>query len=180
MVPFEGCVEVGDVVAVTSHLCGRMQPAPAPVVQHHVVGPLDGGGVAPLLELDHDVRRLAGTRVYAAQQCVDSTARQRQLVLEQHLDLVETRVLKVAGENGEAALPRALLGRRRPITVGEGELFAHRRHQGVGGDLSTNSSDRVAVQRHDSSRKAWQSSRPGWRLVMSDAHCRAERITGRS
>src|SRR5688500_9587509 len=116
----------------------------------------------------------------AAKQCVDSPARQRQLVLDKHLNPVEPCVMKVAGENGKAAFPRTLLGRRGSIAMSEGELLDQRRHQGVGGDLGTNSIDRVAVERHDSSRKAWKSSRPGWRLVISDSHCRAERITRRS
>ncbi|WP_206691164.1 hypothetical protein [Quadrisphaera sp. INWT6] len=66
----------------------------------------------PLLELDDDVRRLARLRVHAGQDDVSALARQRQRVLDEHLDLPQPRVSEVSSQDRQAGTPRRLLGRR--------------------------------------------------------------------
>ena len=73
--------------------------------------PSFGDRVRPLLELDHDVGRVARARMNAAQHDVGSLARQRELVLEQHLHVLETSIMKVIDDDADASIPGADLGR---------------------------------------------------------------------
>ena len=86
-------IEVGDVVAVGADLRGRVKATSAAVVQYYVVGAIDGRGSAPLLEFHHDVRRVGRPGVHTAEEGVHPAASQRQPVLEQDLNLVESRVV---------------------------------------------------------------------------------------
>jgi hypothetical protein len=106
--------EVGQVAAVPPYLLTGVEPRPA-VRRHHtqIERVLEQRGRAPLLELDHDVRRLSGARVHAAQHDVGALAGQRQLVLDQHLDRVEAALHQVGGQRVQAALPGPDLRRRR-------------------------------------------------------------------
>jgi hypothetical protein len=104
--------EVAQVAAVPPYLLTGVQPGPA-VRRHHtqIQGVLEQRGRAPLLELDHDVRRLPGPRVHAAQHRVGALAGQRQLVLDQHLNVVQAGLHQVGRQRVQAALPRADLRR---------------------------------------------------------------------
>ncbi len=62
-----------------------------------------GGRVRPLLQFDHDERVFAGSRVDAGDDHVDAPARERQLVLDEDLDLGEPRLVEILGEHRETA-----------------------------------------------------------------------------
>jgi hypothetical protein len=75
-----------------------------------IVGVLVTFGLAPLLELDENVRRCAGLGMHSCEERIDPLARQRQLELGQHLDLTQPGITKIVSEHGEASLPRSDLG----------------------------------------------------------------------
>lgn len=70
--------------------------------------------IAPLLELDEHVGRRARPRLLSGQDDVDPFAGQRELVLDEDLDVVQTCVEKVLGKDGQAAGPGSHLGRCGP------------------------------------------------------------------
>jgi hypothetical protein len=154
-----------------------MQAMAAPVIEHHVVSSVDWGRRAPLFQLNYDERRVAGLGMLSAQHRVRSTAGEGQLVLEQNLDLVQPGVEQIVHLDPEAALPGTNLSEVGPATVGERKLLTHHGCQRIGVELLASTRRGPPKQRHDNSRKEQRSSRSGWRLVVSDAHCRAERIT---
>lgn len=63
--------------------------------------------MGPLLELDDDVRRVSRARVHTGQDDVGALGGQRQLVLNEHLDVVQSSVEEVRAKGGQAPLPRA-------------------------------------------------------------------------
>jgi hypothetical protein len=67
-------------------------------------------GTAPLLELNYDVRVLAGVRVRAGQDRVHPFAGQWKLVLDEYFDLAQAGVNEIAGKMRQAAVPRPHLG----------------------------------------------------------------------
>jgi hypothetical protein len=105
-VPVQGSREVGDVIAITLHLEERMLQEAMHSLDHDqpfvVFVQL---GLAPLLELDNDVRILAGPPVHAREHDVGPLAGERKLVFDQHLDLAETGLDEVMSQYREAALP---------------------------------------------------------------------------
>ena len=108
---------VGGVLAVPLDLQPGMQLRPTRRVLHEyevrVLFPFLG--VRPLLELDDDVRVLAGARVRAGQDHVGAAAGQRQLVLDQHFHRVEAGVTQVIGQDRQTVGPGAALGLRRQL-----------------------------------------------------------------
>ncbi len=72
--------------------------------------------VAPLLELDDEVGRPAGLRMAAGEDDVGTFARERELVLDHHLDVVESRRDEVGPQRRDAALPRAAFSGTWPLT----------------------------------------------------------------
>jgi hypothetical protein len=85
---------------------------------------------------------------------VCTLAGERQLVLDEELCLFETGIDKVAGQDRKAPIPGANLSRRWVVTDLEAKLFVQDGYETPGLDLRSNTSDRVAVQRQDGSRKA--------------------------
>jgi len=108
--------EIGEVLAIARHLQARMEVPTATVGRngHQGVALLEPRRLAPLLQLDHDVRRVTCAWVHTCEYDVGTTARQRQLVFEEHLDVVEARVAKILDERGQAGRPRFLLARAWP------------------------------------------------------------------
>ena len=77
-----------------------------------------------------------------------------QLVLDQYLRLLQSCVHKIADENRKAAIPGANFSRGWVVADFYAELFGQDGYETPGLDLRSNTSDRVAVQRQDGSRKA--------------------------
>ena len=128
--------EVSHVSAVAPDLLAGVQPCAAASGYDADVGrPLEQLGLAPLLELDNDVRVPACSRVEPAQDDVGALAREREAVLEQDLDLVEAGLDQVSRQDVEAALPRADLSRGRTLTYGAPVLLHEREHQAAIQDL---------------------------------------------
>ena len=100
--------EVLQVVDVPRDLQRRVQGRPVGSAFHldERVAGLPAHGRAPLLELDHHVRRRAGPRVHPGQHHVRALAAQRQAVFEDHLDLAQPGVTQVPREHRQAAPPR--------------------------------------------------------------------------
>jgi len=67
-------------------------------------------GLASLLQLDDDVRRFAGLRMLSGEYDIGSFGGQRQVVLEQYFNLLETGLQEVLGEDGQASFPGSDLG----------------------------------------------------------------------
>ncbi len=108
-----------DVVGVALGLQGRVQLGfPRHVVDQHAARILVPHlGVAPLLQFDHHVRVAAGAPIDPREHHVRALTGQRQLVLDEHLDLAQPRLGEVLGEDREAAFPGPHLGRgdRDPV-----------------------------------------------------------------
>jgi hypothetical protein len=86
--PVERAEEVHQVVAVPGDLQTWVQPRPRNVLHaDQPVRTVERRRGAPLLELDDDVRVLAGPRVHTGEHRVDAHACQRELVLHQDFDL---------------------------------------------------------------------------------------------
>ena len=112
----EQAEEVDQILAVVADLNARVQARPGGVLDvDQRFGVLVPGGVRPLLELDDHEGVLAGRRVRAGQDGVDASAGQRQLVLHQHLDIMQARVGEVLREHGQAAGPRRAFGRAHAV-----------------------------------------------------------------
>ena len=77
--------------------------------------------VGPLLELDDHVRRSSGGGVDAGEHGIDPLARERESMLDEHFDVLQTRIAHVVGEDGQARGPRAHLTGRWSIAHGEHE-----------------------------------------------------------
>jgi hypothetical protein len=141
--------EVAEVPAVPPYLLTGVQPGPA-VRRHHtqIDGVLEQRGRTPLLELDDDVRRLSGPRVHAAQHDVGAVAGQRQLVLDQHLHVVEPGLHEVGGQRVQAALPGPDLGRRGRTGQAVPVLLDEGGQQAAVEDLRTELRHSGTVERH--------------------------------
>src|SRR3954454_9742133 len=102
----------------------------------------------------------------AGEDDVDALRRQRKVVLDEDLDLVDTRLHEVMGQNWEAVVPRLDLCRSWPTSGMEGHLpgdphpqrpLEGKRRQPRGG---------VAQQRHRTSPQAARIESCGWRRVL--------------
>ncbi|HTZ24212.1 MAG TPA: hypothetical protein VMC83_09490 [Streptosporangiaceae bacterium] len=67
-------------------------------------------GLAPLLELDHDVCVAAGAPVRARKHDVGALAGERKLVFDEHLDPAEAGLHEVMSQYRQTALPGFALG----------------------------------------------------------------------
>lgn len=108
--------EVNEVVAVPLDLCDGMKSRPAKRARHahQFARQVVGRRITPLLEFDHDVGRCAGARVPPCQNDIGTFAGERELVLEQHLDVVQSGVNQILGEDRQAAGPGSRLCGRGP------------------------------------------------------------------
>jgi hypothetical protein len=126
-----------QVVAVALGLENRMELRAAAHVpdEHQLRIGLEKLGVAPLLQLDHQVRVTAGAAVLPGQHHIGALAGQGQLVFDEHLDLAQPSLHEILGQDGEAAVPGPAFGGRHREAGGHahvlGQLFAepllHRR-----------------------------------------------------
>ncbi|WP_053724071.1 hypothetical protein [Streptomyces sp. WM6378] len=125
--------EVLQVLAVAPHLGDRMQEGPVVVAdpwQTQVLGVGQSPGVGPLLELDDDVGRPGRAGVPAGQHHVGPQAGQRQPVLDQYLDMLQSGFIQHAGQGGQAVAPGPYLPvlqlaqSRPPVTLGQ--IIGHR------------------------------------------------------
>ncbi|WP_433498140.1 hypothetical protein ACQP1K_25055 [Sphaerimonospora sp. CA-214678] len=124
------------VLAVSADLFGGIESLTPRHAVHddQMLAQLGGLGAAPLLEFDHDVRVIAGTRMHSGEDDVDALAGQRKLVLHEHLDLVWPGVGHIACEGREAALPGLDLGGGGVVpTGGAHALGDHPRRGGLVG-----------------------------------------------
>ncbi len=114
----KGHHEVGEVFAIAADLLQRVGYGAVPVVldPHQVGAVLEPLGRAPLLELDDHVGGMARLRMAPGEHDVRAFAGEGQLVLDEHLDVVQAGVEQVCPQGREAAAPGALLGggRRAP------------------------------------------------------------------
>ncbi len=117
--------EVGDVVDVPLDLHRRVgDGAPAVLLDgYERVGVLVGLGGRPLLELDDDVRRVSRPRVHTREDDVGTLGRERELVLDEHLDVVESSIEQVRAKGRDAPLPRAALAGGGGVTGLDRHLF---------------------------------------------------------
>ncbi|GHJ58837.1 hypothetical protein NOK12_13550 [Nocardioides sp. OK12] len=104
--PTKCSVEVRYVVTVGADLCGRVQPLATTIVKDNIVRPIDRVRPTPLLELDDHERRLGRSWVQPAQDRIYPPTAQWKAVLEQHLDLFQSRVVQVVRERSQTAFPR--------------------------------------------------------------------------
>ncbi len=158
--------EVRQVPAVATNLLARVQALPTRARhQADVRGAGQHLRPAPLLELDDDVGRRPGLRVHPAEHGVGALARQGELVLDQDLDLVQTGLHEVGGQDVQAAFPRQhLAGRRRahePVPV----LLGQDRHQGTVQRSRAQVRDRGAEQSHEHPEQRQAIPPCGWGLV---------------
>jgi hypothetical protein len=99
--------EVGQIVAVPANLRDRMKPGRVGVAvdEDEFAIVLPCRGATPLLQLDDDERRASGLRVTAGEYDVSSLRGGRQVVLDEDLDLVQSRLDQVLREDRQAAFP---------------------------------------------------------------------------
>lgn len=146
----QGLREVGEVVAVAAYLSDRVQPriVRVPVDQHQLAVVLPRPRLAPLLQLDDDIRRLLRPGMLAGEDDVRTFRGERQVVLDQDLDVVQAGLDEVLREDREAAFPGGDLGGGGAVAGVVSHLFCqsdrqrpvHRQRGEAGGG--------VAEQRH--------------------------------
>ena len=93
--------------------------------------------------------RLPGPRMHAAQDDVGALAGQRQLVLDQHLDVIEAGLHQVGGQRVQAALPGPDLGRRGRTGQAMPVLLDEPGHQAAVEHLRAELRHSGTVERHD-------------------------------
>ena len=110
----QGGGEVGQVGAVARNLKSGMEHASAAVRADadQRIAVVERLRVAPLLQLDDDVRRLAGAWMATGQHDIRTLAGERELVLQDHFDVDQAGINKVGPQPREAARPGAPLSRR--------------------------------------------------------------------
>ncbi|MBS2552246.1 hypothetical protein KGQ19_35865 [Catenulispora sp. NL8] len=120
----EDADEVTKVSPVPTDLVNGMQhrtesghPAQIVRIRHRL-------DVRPLLQLDHDVRGLAGPRMHPTHDNVGTLARLRQPILDQHLRLAQAGRLQIACQDRQAACPSTLFAFTGSAPVGEHEGLA--------------------------------------------------------
>ena len=129
--------EVDHVVHVVLHLPRRMQHrmVTVGVDQDEVLVVGHDTSAAPLLEFHHDEGRLAGAGVHTAQHRVGAFARQRQLVLDQDLHLIQVGIAQVAEQHRQGRLPAAHLCGRWAVSHIDQELLLQPGHRLTGEHL---------------------------------------------
>ncbi|GAA2453997.1 hypothetical protein GCM10010405_42270 [Streptomyces macrosporus] len=133
-------VEVDEVLAVTTDLFDGVEDRASvrvDVAQRRVV--LVRCGLAPLLQLDHDVRRFSGDRVHSGEHGVGALAVQRQRVLQHDLHATEAGLGECRGQHRDAPFPGADLGEAWSVAVRVDELLGETQEE-------------RAVERHDGDR----------------------------
>ena len=105
-----GC-EAQHVVAVVPNLKRRVRDWPVPVLldPNQGLAVLEPLSMAPLLQLDHEVGRPTGLRMLADEDHVGPLAGERELVLDEHLHVVEAGGHEVGTQRRDASLPGAAL-----------------------------------------------------------------------
>jgi len=76
-----------------------------------------------LLQLDNNVGSFTSCRVNTGQHHVGTLRGERQVILDQHLDILESRCDELGRERGQAAPPGRLLCERSAPTSTDQHLF---------------------------------------------------------
>ena len=99
--------EVNDLFAVASDLSAGMQDRlPAVAVDQDQAGiVVEGLGLAPLLEFNHDVGRPAGFGVLTSDDGIDPSTGERQLLLEEYFRLAKPGVHEIPSQRRDASSP---------------------------------------------------------------------------
>jgi hypothetical protein len=115
LIAAQGAGEVDDVRAVVPDLPHgmRLRPAGLAVDLNEIWIVLPPVGRRPLLELDNHVGRQLRVRVDAGEDNIGALRGQRQLILDEHLDVAQTGIHEVLREHGKATFPRPHLSRCR-------------------------------------------------------------------
>ena len=151
--------EVLQVLAVPTDLLQWVgDRAPVPGDRHQDVAVFEALRGGPLLQLDHEVSRTPRPRRRAGQDDVGALARQRQLVLDQHLDATQAGAVEVGGERRKAPLPRATLAGGGTVTGDYGHLLS----EPVG---------QVGLEGREAPRGLAKQRRQGWAPVQHDMAC---------
>jgi hypothetical protein len=110
--PVERGGEVEEVLAVGAHLGHRVQDRTAAVrgLKDEFGVVLEEFGAGPLLQLEDDVGRAVSAGVAPGEDDVDPLAAQGELVLDEHLDLVQAGLQQVVGQDAQARVPGPHLG----------------------------------------------------------------------
>jgi hypothetical protein len=111
--------EVDEELAVAANLRDRVQHHPAGGTCGHAEFrvAVDNAGARPLFELHDDVGNRLTDRMPTGQYYVSAQTRQRELVLDEHLDIAEIGVDQVLREDRKTRRPRLLLAAPRLVTV---------------------------------------------------------------
>lgn len=129
----ECACEISEVAAIALDLSYRVQSRVSTEAvdddQFRIAFPRCSG--TPLLEFNDDIRRRAGLWVPARQDSVRPLGRQRQLVLQQHLDVAQTGLKEHIRQAGQASLPRTDLRRRRAVSGPVQHLLEQHLRQGA-------------------------------------------------